>query len=212
MKNTSLLPAYLKRMVLNPMFMTLSVIGWLSFGASASQAEPIIGKLRNHGPERALELVLVKSSRIVTVEARPEIESYLRHLTTGDSISANGRVSNDGTRAFIESLDRVGMQELLGAWRSTSREIFEFQTYDKLNVYIPTVTYDGAVSLAQTRSLKYVLTPEKDNRFSIFMTDQKGVVRLAFIRIENRKLEMTLTDFDTGQPKEKISLSPFFLR
>lgn len=190
----------------------LSLVIWgIVFCAGLAQAEPIIGKLRNYSPERPLELVLLNSKKVVTIEARPEIISYLRNLTTGDSISGNGRISNDGKKVYLDSLDRVGLQEILGAWRATSREIFEFKNYDTLNIYVPTVNHDGDISLAQTRSLKYVLTPEKESRFSIFMSDKTGYVRLGFIHFGKRKLEMVLTDSNTGELKEKMSLWPFYL-
>lgn len=190
----------------------ISLVLWgIVFCVELAQAEPIIGKLRNYSLEQPLELVLLNSKKVVTIEGRPEIVSYLRGLSTGDSISGSGRFSNDGKRVYLDSLDRVGLQELLGAWRAPTREIFEFKNYDTLNVYVPTVNNEGDISLAQTRSLKYVLTPEKGNRFSIFMSDKSGYVRLGFIHFQKRKLEMILTDSNTGQLKERISLWPFYL-
>ena len=175
-------------------------------------ADAIIGKLRNSGPQKPLEVILMNTTQAVTIDTSPELLAYLRRLSTGDSISGQGRLSNDGRKVFLDSIERVGLQEILGAWRGSSREIFEFQTYDRLNVYIPTATYNGSVMLTQTRSLQYVLTPERENRFSIFMTDQDGRVRLAFLQLEQKKIELWLTDFESGQLTEKISLSPFYIR
>ncbi len=189
----------------------ISLLIWgILFCAGLAQAEPIIGKLRKRGSKDPLELILSETKKVVAIDGRPEILGYLRSLNSGDSISGAGRFSNDGKKVYLESLDRVGLRQILGAWQSTSREIFEFKNYDTLNVYVPTVKDDGDIALVQTRSLKYVLTPEKAKHFSIFMSDRTGHVRLGFLQLDKRKMEMTLTDSNTGQINEKISLWPLF--
>ena len=180
--------------------------------AVSAQAENYIGKLHFNGDKQPVTLILRESGARLLIETKPDLDSNLRLLKTGDTIACSGRLSNDSSRLYLESIERIGLQGLLGAWQSSGgKEIFEFLTYDNLNVYVPTVDTIGAVRLAQTRALKYVLTPENGSRFSIFMTNQSGDVRMAFLAFEKKRLALWLTNNSTGQTTEKISLSPFYM-
>lgn len=190
-------------------FQTLTVIAGLVsiFSASTSHAETFSGYLRNNGPSQPLEITLLESSRVFRIEAAPVLTENLRRLQTGDILTAQGKISLDGMKLKLESIDRVGLQKLLGAWKSTRWEIFEFSDFTNLNLYVPTFEDSGSIALSQIRSLKYVVTPENVDRFTIFMSDTHDV-RMGFIEVGKNQLTLSVTDFYTGLVTENILLSP----
>lgn len=176
-------------------------------------ASSFLGILKNDSVSAPLQLTLMEpAGLVVTIDAKPELIASLRRLKTGDPVSATGRLNGDQTIFLMDSLERVGLQDILGSWQSPQKEIFEFMTFSQLNVYVVAESADGGTHLAHTKTLQYALTPEKDNRFSMFMTNPSGEVRMAFVSFENKKLVLILTDSQTGLPKQKFSLLPFSMR
>jgi hypothetical protein len=176
----------------------------------SANAITISGTIRNDG-DRSPIYIATGSQTSFQADAKSDILALLHRLRTGDQITAQGSISSDGKKLVIDSVDRVGLQELLGAWRSSRWEIFEFRDFTSLNLYVPTVVDEGSASLVRTHSLKYVITPEQNDRYSIFMSDNMNV-RMGFLEVTANKLTLTVTDPKTGQVSENISLSPTHLQ
>jgi hypothetical protein len=176
------------------------------------------------------------AGQTLTLDCRADLMVFLKRLHTGDSITARGNYSNglaNGNSSVgalvgvslssdlnsdaialisekhftIDSIDQVGLTQLLGTWRSSRWEIFEFQDFSQLNLYMPEMQNQGNISLAKTHSLKYIVTPDAENRFAIFMNDDRDV-RMGFIELGPNQVTLTINDFYTGQVSENISLSP----
>lgn len=176
---------------------------------SQAHADLLTGDIQNNGTAQAITVIVKDSGKLVKLDAAPSFENVLRRLKSGDSITAQGSMNADQTRFSISSIDRIGLKDLLGTWKSTRWEIFEFQDFSQLNLYIPKVVEAGGVSLARTHSLKYVVTPEENDAFTIFMTDDSDV-RMGFLEIGNNKLKLNVIDSHSGNVTESISLSPLY--
>ncbi len=181
--------------------------------ANTASAETLVGTLRNNGGEKPLEFVLSNTTDILVIEARTSLLADLRRLKTGDLITAQGSVLSETKKVHLESIDSLGIQQLLGTWKSDRYEIFEFKDFNQLNLYIPTYKAEGGISFSQTHSLSYVVTPAEGDGFSIFITDDSEV-KLAFLELQKNKLNLTVTQFknNSGLVTENISLSPINLQ
>ena len=192
---------------------SVALLSLTILAGSAAVASTISGTIRNDGQinGQPSPIYLVTGGQTAfQIDSKASVLELVRRLRTGDQITAQGTISTDGKKLVIDSVDRVGLQELLGTWRSSRWEIFEFRDFTSLNLYVPTVD-EGSASLVRTHSLKYVITPEQSNRFSIFMSDNLNV-RMGFLEVGSSKLTLTVTDPKTGQVSENISLSPIHLQ
>lgn len=174
--------------------------------AGSANAASVTGTIVNDG-KNPLQLRIKDLAEPIAVEAQLTLLAYLCRFRTGDWVSVQGTISADKKKIKIDMVDRVGLQELLGAWRSSRWEIFEFADYDRLNLYIPKSGGSGSISISRLRSLKYVVTPDQNNRYSIFISDDSDV-KMGFLQIGDNQLTLTLTDSKTGRETENISLSP----
>ncbi len=137
----------------------------------------------------------------------------LQKLSTGDFIIGSGRFDPHRQLFVLASIDTVGLQQILGSWRSSSGQIFEFRDFVRLNLY----NTHQRVRLARRgvsspkffmhRQMTYTLAPESgENIWSIFMADRQGV-HIGSMNLSSRKMDLTLYDTVTGQISEKIELS-----
>ncbi len=193
------------------------------FIAQAASADTFKGNIQNNG-SATLHLTLTApgqpwDGRDVALVIPASLSVFMHHLHTGDSLTVDGSLEKSaGSPAAsvaqilsVDSIDEVGLQQLLGTWRTPRWEIFEFQNFNLLNLYIPTAGAEGGVNLQKTHALKYILTPDaQTNRFSIFMSDDRDV-RMGFLEVSESKLTLTVTDFKTGQVTDSIFLSPVHL-
>lgn len=189
---------------------TISILFIFLIGP-ASLAATYSGTIRYMDSERSLELEVNRFQMRYKINAKSDIMNYIRRLKDGDQVIVQGTLNSDGREIKIESVDRVGLQELLGAWRSSRWEIFEFRDFNNLDLFLPTAGQTNEPSLVRTHSLKYVITPEQNSRYSIFLSDDTSVL-MGFLEVQKNSLNLTITNSKTGQTSEKISLSPIRLQ
>lgn len=169
-------------------------------------ADTITGVIRRSGPSDSVLLDVDGAQNLLQVNAKFEVYQFLSHLRSGDQITVQGNVTTDQRHLVIQSVDRVGLQELIGMWHSATWEIYNFLDFSSLDLYLPSNPRSTA-SVVRHESLKYVVTPTGGERYSIFMCDNQNV-SLGFLEVSASRLTLTVTDPQTGQPGEKISLSP----
>ena len=175
--------------------------------ADASDARQIIGHLRNKGP--AQELQLSFQGGTYTIKARPALITILRYLKDGNYITATGTVYPEQKAVVLDSVESLGLKELLGSWRANTRlEIFTFENFNSMAISYISFPNSGPIELNKSVKLSYVVTPEDRNRYSIYMTDQRSVM-LGSLRIGDRQMTLEVFDNDTGRVSDNISLSPF---
>lgn len=180
--------------------------------ASSAQAITISGALRNDAPDAPMALITANPKRTLVIESKTSLLLLLRRLKTGDQLVVQGDVSTDQKSVSVTSIDRIGLRELLGAWRSSRWQVFEFKDFSKLDLYVPKMNEDhGSVSLSKTNSLQYVIAPDSEDRFSIFMTDNRNV-RMGFLELRPNQVNLSFTDSQTGEVTENLSLSPLRLK
>jgi hypothetical protein len=178
----------------------------MALATNARAGTMVTGELINNGADKPLTLHVKDAVAAYQLDASEALITFLRKLASGDSITAQGTLSSDQKKFTIESIDRLGLKELLVTWRSSRFEIFEFQDFTQLNLYIPTVASTGGISLSRTHSLKYAVMPEDSGSFTIFMKDDKDF-RMGFLDLRKNKVNLKVFDSNTGQVTDNISLS-----
>lgn len=191
----------------------------LSLSATPAHAVGLQGFLLNTAPNEPLRLQLKNSNLgALVIDAPMGVLSLLRQLHTNDFLDLQGSISADNKSVTIETIDRLGLQELLGAWRTDRWEVFEFKNYTHLELFIPynaegnsqsaaKLTDETSGLPARTRSLRYVVTPQNNTGLSIFISDENGV-RLGFLTLGYRHLTIEMSDLKNGGIAERIQLVP----
>jgi hypothetical protein len=184
-------------------------ISSISSATPLNQTQTLTGQLINKGDDSPLQMQLKSHGNLVNIDASPRIISVLRRLRPNDLMTVQGTVSADNSTVTIESIDRLGLQELLGAWRTRKWEVFEFKTYSQLELFLPSGLGDDddQAGTPRVKTVNYAVTPDNDDGFSIFMSDENGV-KMGFLKVAPDSLSIAIPDPQTGEISETISLVP----
>jgi hypothetical protein len=146
-------------------------------------------------------LIPLKALNPVDVEA-------LKHLESGDFVTGQGVLTDK--EAQLESLYFVGLQKLLGLWRSESWELFEFRSYEDLRFYWSTDWPSPKNSDLKTKNYAYNLAPSKGTQWAMLLVGDR-TVDLAQIQFKNDRLLIQLLDRQNGRVLKTYQLTPIAL-
>ena len=151
-------------------FLFIALIFSASANAHPGNSNDIIrGQIINEGGISDLRLK-TETLEVYKVSGSQTLIARLRKLKTGDFIVATGTVSSDKI-VTLDSIQTVGLQELLGLWRSSRWEVFEFQDFSRLNLYLTHSDGQSDLSFSRTHELSYAITLENSADYSIFISD-----------------------------------------
>ena len=203
----------MKQLVSFSFRLVISLFLLAALPADFAHAEVVSGFLRN-SPMNDLSLVVRGSREPLRITGSIGLMTSLRKLRDGNYITGSGTIRLSEKTVQLDTVHSVGLQELLGSWRSSRWEIFEFKDYTRLNLYLQTAENRDAIALARTHSLNYVVVPEKEDRYSIFISDNSARLMAGTLHLNEKDRTATLTVYDdkTLKVSEKISLSPLSVK
>jgi len=171
----------------------------------ASASESLRGFV--HQSKGQLTIALKSSATPFRVTPSSGSHENLSSLHDGDYVILTGNVNQANHTIEIEAIESVGLQALLGIWRTQQWQVFEFRDFNRLNLYGSTMTPPSPVGLEKLREFSYILAPNSDNKFTIILTDDKEV-HAGVIELADKSVHLQLFDSKTGQVAQDISLSP----
>lgn len=136
------------------------------------------------------------------------IQGTLLRLRHGDYLVARGSIDELTQSIDIEAIESLGLKELIGAWASSRLEVYEFQDFTKLNLYVPNADRNAIVQAGQ---FNYAVAPDKGTRYTIFLSDNNSVI-VGSIELKKQRLKLQMIDPKTGRVSENISLSPLSVK
>jgi opacity protein-like surface antigen len=185
---------------------TLAAALLLVFSAAQASAQSIRGFIRTTpSGVVTLQFSFVQPPYRL-VGTRPSVDKELHHLKEGDFLVARGDLDEMEETASIDSIESVGLQELIGPWQSGGSKIYEFEDFSRLNLYKAQRDPQGVV-LSRLKQMNYTVAPESGGRYSIFMSDNDSV-EIGFLDFDYDGVELTMIDPKTGRVSENIKLSP----
>jgi hypothetical protein len=189
-----------------------------TFYASFAQADNIVGFLAapaampSSAAETGFRIKLKEQTEPLLIEASPAIVDTLRNLRVGSLIVGTGQVLPLQKKVQLDAIQTVGLKELIGTWQSSRWEVFEFRDFNKLMRYLPMENEAGDFRLRFVESFDYAVAPDRDDLYSIFITDNQKRMMVGTLRFNEGSLLLTVYDSATGLESQKISLSPLFLK
>lgn len=187
---------------------------------------------------RSSQGVFLRSSQATTQTiikaANEEATEALSKLDTGDFISGDGVIADDGSAISITSIDYVGLKKILGLWLG-EKDVVNFANFTDLEVYSPgfdsnlaqkhkadspqekqnglqldqqKANQSQASGEVSTKHLKYSISPSKGDSWTVFMTDNAATV-LGNLQVQKNAATLTIFDPDNGATKLVLHLTKF---
>lgn len=207
--------------------LALASISLIASGAPA-QAESIRALVVKTASETRLN-PLVKgqplSRRGLPIETTFALREALNALNSGDFVIVSGTLldlnrNRKPDHVRVQGIESVGLQRLLGVWRTANWDVFNFESFEKLTLYkyhrVGRAAHE--MRLSHLKDMSYSLSPDRGSVYSIFMVEaphpqlgRGGQVFLGSLELQSQAgtpvLQLSLIDSKTGRVSEILSLS-----
>jgi hypothetical protein len=155
---------------------------------------------------------VLASGRRIQVPVRPvyaPARDHLFKLKAGDFFQGMGRIEKDqqGERSvlLLESIDFVGLRQLIGLWRSQEAAFLRFENYDQLE--IKALTDHGL----KRSKFTYSLAPSpRAESWMVFIQGQEGVTlgHINFSGMHRATLELFDVEQDQALTLQLMRVAP----
>lgn len=212
------------------------------FGPACALADSIRGFVQIQNSQVFFQPVI--DGKPLTEKALPiattiGIRTSLLDLRSGDYVVVSGRLidtDRDGItdEVSVQAIESVGLNSLIGTWRSAKWEVVRFEDFSRMSLYRPRFRLSATpsstglnpvtsaslnpsrMSLSKLKDLNYSLAPEQGSIYSIFLVEKKITgpapvyVGRLHVKESEKEKRLTLEIFDpkTGESAEVLSLSP----
>ena len=150
------------------------------------------------------------------------IRTSLLDLKSGDFVVVSGELADknlDGIydEVVVDAIESVGLNQLIGSWRSSKWDVVRFEDFNSLSLYRPKFsgpqTVGTRADLAKLKDLSYTLAPERGSSYSIFLAEKNSLsipapVYVGHLEVRADSLKLEIFDPKTGSSSEVLSLSP----
>ncbi len=142
--------------------------------------------------------------------ANIDVSSGLARLRSGDFIAFEGYISPAQRKAVIQSIDWVGLQRLLGFWKTSDRKLVEFASFTALKFHQgkPTDVFYRPKKPRYNENvptLSYRIAPSVGSTWSIFLSNQ-GSGKLGRLVLLDHTMTINFFDSETGRVIKTITL------
>lgn len=129
-----------------------------------------------------------------------ESQKALALLKKDDYIVGYGSVMSP-SEIGLETIDYVGLRQLLGFWIEPGQSIFNFESFKHVSV----VNLSSNLERLLKKNYDYVIAPGDENSWKIFLSDENSV-KLARLILAKDVMSLELYDSDTGEVIQKLLL------
>lgn len=144
--------------------------------------------------------------------ATVDVSSDLSRLRTGDYVAFEGYIAPEHNKIFVQSVDWVGLGRILGNWKTGDGKVVSFDSFTLMSIrnHKPgEIFYNFQKSHLDSTTLKlsYRISPSVGSSWSLFLSDNKGNIKVGRILLLDKTLIISLYDAETGQISKTIQLS-----
>lgn len=153
------------------------------FVAPFSHAESLRGVVIRRNADTVLVRLIGSTEEPLSV--RPVYQSVISQLVklkSGDIFQGNGHVrelESGGRIVMLESIDFVGLKNLLGTWMASNSALVDFIDFDRVQVQMP-----SGLGLKRYH-LTYSLAPSRESDWMIFLHSSESVI-LGSLKLNSR--------------------------
>lgn len=183
---------------------------WFLIGLSATgfAAETFEGLIQiNQG-----HLILVQSgtnAQLPLGGATDSIVQDLARMRPGDFLSSSGTWLAERSVLNVETINFVGLRNIIGAWHTDDWQVFDFKSFTQLSLY--RMAPPPNAMIPNNQNYDYAIIPDIGGKWALMLADNKNV-HIGSLEIRERVLSIKIIDSATGRVSESLTLSPVYTR
>ncbi len=172
--------------------------------ALQAEADSIRGFIQKQSGQRQLFVQREDGSLLLVklVGTTPSVQSDINMLKSGDYMVARGSLTK--FTANIDSIESIGLRALVGMWATPKAEVYDFQDFTRLTLYLPNETRSRIVKAGE---FNYSIAPDQGTRYQFFLS-KSGSVTVGSLEFRKSHLVLNVIDPSTGNSSPDIVLSP----
>jgi hypothetical protein len=188
---------------------------FLSTAVFASQTLVVEGVIEARAGKPVIRFA---SKQIILHPHDQHVARDLNRLRPGDFLSGYGVYDSAKNTLDLQTIETVGLKNLLGRWQTHDGQVFDFRTFDRLLHYSSLInewvnyakSYLQTTTTSKSRELSYTLAPDSaKNRWAIFVADQQALL-IGYVQFSSRGMLLTLINPNSGRVIQKFVLRPMY--
>ena len=138
--------------------------------------------------------------KINTEAMSPLLRELFHYLESDDYFDGFGRVDTTSKNIYLGGVDSIGLDRLIGVWKSDSNDTYSFTNFSSLELsYNP-----DSLSVPPPKKFRYRITPNNNGQWSIlFIGDD---IHIGTLIVDHQTSTLQLYDQETGQLLKVIRL------
>lgn len=177
----------------------------LGFSSMALSAQQITGKVERIQYSAYLQTSAPQSCHKYRIEANSEeAAGNIEKLSTGDALTASGVYDNRACRVLIDSVDYVGLKDLLGLWYNDDGYV-HVHNFTTISVHSIQFRKIKAGEKVNTVDFRYSVTPSSGNEWVVFLSTPKSTT-FATVNLKKTSATVKIFDSENGSIVQTINL------
>ena len=134
-----------------------------------------------------------------------EVRKILKKLKKDDYISFDGARSATVTSIRVDSVNFVGLHDLIAAWRGDDQYCYNFVNFTSFSIY-PKENSQCQINPKSSRKYSYTVNPTDDGNWVILLSDEEANYVADLTLKTSRSIQIQLYDSNTGYILKLIKL------
>ncbi|MGZ3772202.1 MAG: hypothetical protein ACXVCY_05495 [Pseudobdellovibrionaceae bacterium] len=184
----------------------LIVVFSIVVSSVAFSAQQISGKVERIGYRSFLKSSAATACyKYQLIPNTDEAEKSINRLSTGDSLTASAVLDNNFCAAYIDSVDYVGLVNLLGYWYNDEGYI-RVHDFSSVTVYSQEFKHSKDKKFIDPVQVRYSITPSNGNEWILFLSTPEKTT-FATIILQKAHATVKIYDSENGSVIRTIYLS-----
>lgn len=148
--------------------------------------------------------ILLKSDnkKYLLMGSSPIVAMYLNKLSDGDFVSVEGNKTTNFTALNVDSINYVGLRDLLGTWTADDNFCYTFNTHTDFSISVQIGKY---CLVNRTDDYTYLINPHSQ-QWVMLVAGQHSSYVGDFSIVGKKNVEIDLYDSQTGEIIRHLSL------
>ncbi|MGZ3768903.1 MAG: hypothetical protein ACXVCP_04090 [Bdellovibrio sp.] len=173
----------------------------LVFSSVALSAQQISGKIEKINFTSFLKVPNSAVCNAYRIEANTEeAAKSIDKLSKGDALTASGVLDNRSCRVLVDSVDYVGLMDLLGYWYNDEGYV-EVHDFNSVSVYSKQLK-----TLNSPIEYKYSVTPSSGADWVVFLSTAESTI-FATVNLKKYSATIKIYDSENGNIVKTINLN-----
>lgn len=181
----------------------------LTLSSAAFSAQQITGRIERIGFAAFLKSNIADGCNKYQIDVNSEeAAESIRKLSTGDVLTASGVIEKRACLVRIDSVDYVGLKDLLGYWYSKDgyMKVRDFTSVSVYSTVLANLKKNEPIEKVAAIEYRYSITPTNGTEWVLFLSTQESTT-FATIKLQKKSATIKIYDSENGSVVRTIYLS-----